>query len=341
MRRVSTRQWTEILDRAEQHADAPGVTITGGALDLSIHTAVKGAGRIGVHGDIDLLQTRFQPWREVNGVSWPLGVFIPTAPDSGWSGRGRNRDVTIKDKLSLLARARIPAGYSMAEGDVVTTIIQGLIEYATGQPAVIDPLPHTLRTAITPDPGEIVLGIINDLCAAINAFSIWCDGWGRFQVQTYVEPARRPIVAEFIHGENATFLSGFTESQDLDSIPNHTIATTEGTDEIPGLVAEAFNDDPDDPLSTVHRGIVSAEPEQIEATSQAILDAYALRRLIEQGTAARTVTFEHIPADLPLNAAIRFEHPPAGLAGRFVVQKTAPPIDEVGTQTTTVREVVG
>ena len=339
--------WVDILDTSDNFmytlpVTADGVRIvTGGDITKSTGQTVRGQGSIDLRGEIDLLNVRFRPWREVDGVAWPLGIFVPETPDIDWSGLGAARSVGLLDKLTLLDRAKRMDEYSLPAGTVVTSAIRDLIEW-TGEAATgIEVGTDVLRTAISWDRGTTVLAIINDLLDAINCFSLHVDSAGRFQVTPYVAPASRPIVVEFIHGENAQFMDEWTETRDLASVPNHFACYTAGDDETPGLMAEAYNDDPDDPLSTVHRGIISADPEQVEATDQATLDAYVARRLIEVGAVTRTVEIEHVPMDLQLNDAVHFVHPPSGIDGRFVVTKTVEPIDEVALQKTTLREVVG
>jgi hypothetical protein len=334
--------WIDVLDTDDNllyTLPHEGLSVTGGDITKSTSQTVRGQGSIDLYGTVDLLSVRFRPWREVDENSWSLGIFVPETPDTGWSGLGASRSVGILDKLTLLDRAKRMDEYALPIGTVVTDAVRDLIEWAGASATGITDMDSTLRTAVTWDRGASVLSIINDLLDAINCFSLWVDGSGRYQVTPYVAPSSRPIVAEFIHGENATFIDEWTESRDLASVPNHFAAYTSGDDETEGLFAEAYNDNPDDPLSTLYRGIVSADPETVETTDQATLDSYVARRLIEVGTVTRTVEIEHVPMNLNLNDAVVFTHPASGIDGRFVVTKTVEPIDEVALQKTTLREV--
>lgn len=341
---MQTRAWVNLLDLdGKLIGELDGVK--GGSIEASIAKTVKASGTIqmrrAVVNDIDWSQVMVQPWREVDGHSWPLGVFLANAPEAKHDSLGVILDVELQDRLALLDRVTRGDVYALPAGTVITTAIRELIEWCGVDPGTLDDSDVTLRTALSwPEPDTTVLRIINDLLEAGGFFSLWCDGFGRYQVESATAPASRPIVAEFVHGERFSFTPEWSRSQDLGSIPNVVRVWTQGDDEKPPLRAEALNEDPDDPLSLAHRS-QHVHPEEVEASSQEVLQGIADRRLSELRSAYASVQIEHPWRDLALNSAVRFAHGPSGVDGRHTVIRTEMPLDDLVLQRTTLREVVG
>ena len=332
----------DLLDRDGRFIGAL-VGVTGGKIDASIHTTIKSGGSISLRemaGEIDWLNVRVRPWREQGGDEWPLGVFIPAAPTVTYDDYGRVYDVQLLDRLHLLDRAKLGEGYEIAAGSDVVDAVAALISWTGEDPGPIESFGLAARTNIVWEPGETVLRVINDLLESVGAFSLWCDIWGNYRVTPSTAPATRPVVYEYVYGEEWAYEPRFTRTDDYYTAINRMEVVTQGDGDLPGLYAVAENDDPNDPLSTVNRGIVSGF-EEVDAATQGILNDIAQRRLLDRGGSVETVEITHIPRDLPLNSAVRFVYPPAGIDARYVVTRTSTPIDDLALQAVTLRRVVG
>jgi hypothetical protein len=108
------------------------------------------------------------------------------------------------------------------------------------------------------------------------------------------------------------------------------------------LTSSIDNTDADSPYSIANRGRVIGYSETgVEADSQATLDAYARRRLVELTTPTSSVQISHSPLPgLTVNNAVRFRRVPAGIDARHTVTRTTITLDGTALATSDLREVV-
>lgn len=283
--------------------------VTGGDVKQSVAATISGGGTLTVVDrgqDVDWLSARLRVWWQVDGADpWALGTFIPSAPVEDWDGTGRSWRVELLDKLLVLDEDKVETSFSLPAGTVVTAAVRSVIA-ATGETAVaITDSAETLTSGMVWEPGTSRLRIVNDLLAAINYFSLRADGLGRFVAAPYTRPQDRPVVREFHPGDEAIHREPFTRDQDLANIPNRVVLVSAATGEDPALVGVATNTDPTSPTSVPRRGrtIVHAET-GVEATSQAVIDSLAARRLTDLSQVAATQQIEHAAVPLDLNAAV-------------------------------------
>lgn len=341
----SSRVRVDVLTRLE----APKGTLAGeigGSVDYTTHAAVKGGGRLSVVDVgqvVDWLNDRVRPVLIVEGIGeTPLGVFMAAEAPEAWGGTGRTVTVGLVDKLSILDQDAVDTTYALAAGQVITTAVATLISSTGETNMAITPSPAVLSGPLVWDPGTTKLQIVNDLLAAANYFSLFCDGTGQYRAEPYVRPAARAIVAELVDGPTAMYLPALTRDVDIYAIPNKFIAVGVGDSVTPALVSTATNEDPSSPYSFPSRGrwIVRTDT-GVEAANQSTLDAYAQRRLIELTSPTSSVEIEHayVPG-LAINDAVRFRRVPAGIDARHVVSRTETPLDPTALVKTTLTQVV-
>jgi hypothetical protein len=253
--------------------------------------------------DVDWLSCRLMLWWQVRAagqdVAWPLGVFLPTLTGVDHDGGRLSMSPALVSKLAILDRSKIRTSYALPAGAVVTDAVRSVIA-ATGETAVaVTDSPETLRTATVWEVGTTRLRIVNDLLAAINYFSLRPDRWGRFTAAPYVDPTARTVSRTLASGPTSLHHPRFTRTVDA-SVPNVVILTSTSTSDAPALVGVAENAKPDDPWSTANRGEVAIAETGVDATSQAVIDALAGRRLavLSQPSATDTVATAPLPVDL-------------------------------------------
>lgn len=346
----------ELLDRLENTlGDLVGVVRGSGSHKESAQAQVHTGAQVTVRdtGQVtDWVNSRIRVWVTVNGQEWPVGTYVPSIPRWEHSQMGRVAQVTLADKTVMLRRdafglvaTGVPAGANIV--DAVQAII-----HSTGETNVaLTPAPDVLEAGVEWEPDKNKLTAVNTLLDAANRLSLWCDGLGQYQVTPYQAPATRGTRLTLVDGVDGVTLPDhgiyspvFTTEQDLDRIANvyQAISATEGDDE--ALFAEAENDDPDDPLSTVNRGRVMPEsgPEfDVPTSGQAALQAYAERKLLEQATPALTLTVRTPPRKIRFNDVVQFHSDHHGIHGRFVVSNIDAPhqVGEPGLWTLTLRSV--
>jgi hypothetical protein len=332
----------QLLSSAEaSKGDLDGVT--GGSVDFVANATVKGGGSLQLTDNgqsIDFLNDRVKIFFNVAGYGeTALGVFLFSEAPETWSGTGRTWEVKLLDKCAIFDQDAVDVTTLVASGTTVTTQVA---TYLSGQNQAVTPSAATLAGPQTFEAGTSYLAIINDLLATIGYFSMTPNGSGQLVVKPYVLPANRPVIWEFLDGENCIYIPDFTNDVDLFSIPNRFIAVGQGDGTTAALTSTYTNTDAASPYSTVSRGrtIVAVET-GIEAADQTTLDNYAQRRLVELTSPTQSIEIKHayVPG-LAVNDAVWFRSQPAGMNARHVVTKTLVDLDPTALCTTTLQKVV-
>lgn len=324
----------ELLDRYEDTlGDLQGVVKNSGTHSESAQNQVHTSAQITIRDTGQVSQwahVRIKPYVTVNGTEWPLGVFIPSVPKWDHTADGRVAQVTMADKTILLQRDYFGLTASGVEkGHNIVAAVDEIIT-STGETNVaLTPSNDTLNASVEWEPDKNKLTCANTLLDANNYFSLYPDRDGQYQLTPYRSPQSRGIAARFVDGvdgirlpDHGIYLPDFTSEQDLDKSPNvyQAVSATEGDEE--ALFAEAVNDDPDDPLSTVNRGRVMPEggPEFDVATSgQSALQEYANRKLVELSLPSMVLTIHTPPRQIRFNDVVRFRSDKHDVDGLFVV----------------------
>lgn len=315
--------------------------VTGGSIEQNVAAIISGGGSIDVTDTgqgVDWLQARVQPWWTANGISWPLGVFLASTPRETHDATDRSWSVDLLDKLAVLDADAVDGSYSLAAGTVVTTAVAAVIASAGEGATAITASAETLTTGMVWEAGTSKLRIVNDLLASINYFSLRADGYGRYVAQPYVRPQDPAAVWDFTQGPRAIHLARFTRDQDIAAIPNKVVLISTATGDTEAMVSVATNTDPASPYSEPSRGrwIVRTET-GVEATSQAVLDALAARRLVDLSSVSATLEIAHAAIPLDLNVVVSFST--GGVQARGVVRKTTIDLSVGALMRTTIREV--
>lgn len=338
-----TESWHVDLLTADDVAIATLDGVTGGRIEQNVNAVISGGGTldiVDVGQDVDWLAHRVQPWWTVEGYgSWPLGVYLFASPVASHDDTGRRWRVELLDKLAVLDQDHVDGSFSLPAGTVVTDAVRDVIASAGETATAITDSVETLAAGMVWPANTTKLRICNDLLAAINYFSVRCDGWGRYVAAPYVRPQDRPVAREFVAGARSIHLPDFTIDQDVVAIPNKVVVVSAAGPDEPALVGVATNTDPESPYSFQRRGdrwIVASE-EGVEATSQTVVDAIAARRLVELSTVSATLEIEHAAVPLDLNAVVRFTS--GGVDVRASVPRWGLDLAAGRLMRTTIREV--
>lgn len=317
--------------------------VEGGTIEYSTYADVRSSGSIQVRGYRDRffwMNYRLQPIYTLDGVDYPLGVFLPTVPGDSWSDTSVNWDIELSDKLSILAGANLDASLSLPAGTNVITAVRDLIERSGERAGALTPSSETLRGDVTWDIDTNLLQCVNDLLRGAGFRPLWCDGNGQFQVTPAVSADQRPTVFTYIEGENAEFGPNIRREQDIYAIPNRVIVKSSASADAEGLVSVATNENPDSPFSFVSLGRWKDHVENgVEATSQQALDDYARLRLANLTSAIANVDIEHVFNGTTLDDVVEVIVDTAGIGHRFTVGQYSVSLDETALVKTTLREV--
>lgn len=297
--------------------------VTGGRIEQSIFNTVRAGGQLAWAGTdvLDWAQFRVQPWytadTPLGPLEAPLGVFLMNAPATTHKDAHEAVDVTLYDKLLLLDQRKVTQTFTVDAGAVVTTALRTfLADYSVA----IDDSTETLSVPMSWPAGTTYLRIANDLLAAINYFSLFADGYGVFQAQRYYAPLFRPVSWSFEDTGDSVYAPDFSDELDLFEVPNVVIGIASSNGDAPALISTARNDDPLSPTSTVNHQESAVVEENIDATSQAVLDAIVQRRLVDLSQKARTIEIQHAYLPIDLNDAVTFVNARRSIEKLAVVQ---------------------
>lgn len=330
-----TESWRiELLDRD----DAPAGELDGvaaGNVEHNINRVLHSGGALETHTRTppDWLDLRVRLWWHVApSLEWPLGTFICVVPGEQYTDTGSGSQVTLLDKLTILDQDGISATYSLPAGTVVTDAVKTLITDAGETSLAVTASAETLSSGMVWEAGTSRLRIINDLLAAINYFALRTDAYGRFTASPYTRPGDRAVLRDIT--ADAIVLSEWSREQDFSRVPNRVVLVGQGTGDTEALVGVAENTDPASRLSIPRRGrVVTVTETGVEATSQAVINGLAARRLADLSTPAATRTISHAAVPLALHDVIRHR----GVDG--AVQSWAMALEVGALMRTTLREV--
>lgn len=258
--------------------------------------------------------------------AWPIGVYLLTSPVMGSAGGRRSWQVGLLTKMVVVDGDQFDETFSVAAGTPIVPLVSQIIMSTGEQRITATDTGKTTSVAMAWDAGTSKLTIINDLLEAAGYWALWCDRAGRFRVEPYVDPSSRQPAWVFAAGPASTGGASlhrpkWSREQDLASIPNQVVCSTQGSDETPAIVGVARNDNPDSPFSVVSRGRVISASYAIEAESQAVADQIAQRRLLDAMSPVAKLEVEHALVPLEANDLVVFR-PAGGVDGRESVRAT-------------------
>ena len=298
--------------------------VKSGRLEYSVAATVRSTGSFTWSGTdpLDWRLLRVQPWytadTALGRIEIPLGVFLMSSPSNTYDDALVTTQVDLYDKMLILDQRKVLTSYSVAAGVVVAAALRALlVDYSVA----IDDSAETLAAPMSWPAGTSYLRIANDLLASINYFSLYADGYGVFRCERYAAPAYRSIEWEFEDSGESVYKPGFSEEQDLFDAPNVVLLIARQDGDVPALTSVARNDDPESITSTVSRGReVPYVEENVEATTQAVLDAMAQRKLLDLRSIPLNTSIAHPQLPFGLNDAVTFVNERRGIRRLMVVQ---------------------
>lgn len=321
------KYWVEVLDSSDSliaalpavNSDATTFGVLDGTVTYNVDATVQSGASLellNVPDSFNWGSWRFKIWVSANGISWPLGVYLPAKPDTEHSATAAKSSASLLDKTSILDARLVGQTFSVAAGQNVVSNVTQILTVLFGESNVaITPSSKTLSTALTWSPGDSYLKVVNDLLSAIAYNNLWADRFGQFRAEPWVDPASQQPAHVFARGETAIHLPTFTVSQDVSGVPNEVVCLTAGTDTTAGMYSRVTNEDASSPYSyQARQRWVSAVYTDVAAADQATLDTIAHQHLVDSMSPAWYASVSH--AAVPLDA-------------RDVVQFTSGDVDRV------------
>lgn len=269
----------------------------GGTIDMDSRAEIKKSAQFEIREKdlegVNFLNDRIRPIYVLNGVEYPLGVFIVASPDRHKNSGGVYRKIDCYDITQILKEDKVLRPYYASEGTQYTRIIPQLIESANILDYEIVETDAAIKRSREFEIGTPKLDIINELLKEINYTSLYTDLTGRLRAKPYIMPNYRN--AEFIYStEDNIIKDSGVEHVNTFEIPNIIIGVVSNTD-TPPLKSIYKNEDPNSPLSTVTRGRnIVKKLEFSDINDSLTLDALVKRSLYEETSQYSQYSFESL-----------------------------------------------
>jgi len=246
----------------------------------------------GLPMEINWLTDEIQPVMIVNGLPYPLGVFIPTTQSVSVETVSRV-NIQAYDRSQRVLDTNSAAPVYWPRGTLYLDAVEQLLSSSGINTVVTTPNSAAFTEPREDWPaGTPFLTIVNALLAEINYKPLFFDENGT----AVLEPASIPEAAQIRHtlddaDPDTLVVLPITRTNDIFSAPNKFIVFCANPEKSENMVAVAVNDNPQSPISTVRRGreIVSVSTVD-NIASQAALQEYAERLRNDSLLTGETVT---------------------------------------------------
>lgn len=265
--------------------------------------------------NIDWGRARFRVMQRVEGLADPIpwGVFLPDVPqitlddDTGLL----TAEVTLMDKMAILDQDMPDSTFSLPAGTNITDAVTSIMRNLGQERLAVTPSDEVLKDGrsypVTEEEEVSWLNIVNDLLSIAGYFATWVDAEGVYQISPYRPYQGGPPAWTFEYGPNSLYSAEWDRLQDWGDVPNKVILVGAGDEGAEALSSTVINDDPESPFSTVNRGRAIVRKETgVEASSQAVLDTLAARRLTSLSGAVSNIEASTAPIPIWPNTTVRF-----------------------------------
>jgi hypothetical protein len=220
--------------------------------------------------NIDYMNDRIKPVAIIDGVEYPLGIFLISSPNRNIDSTGVVRFLTCYSKLKILDNDKVIERYYVPAG---ANVINTVINLLGSESYDITPNNATTSTDHEWEVGTSKLDIINDLLDIINYVSLIPDNDGKFISYPYKLPSEREHTIEYIEGNDSIIISSMTEDFDFFDVPNIFVRYTNDVDIDPPIIATYPLQSGNEPITIDGRAPNVSAEEVSDISDQATLYA--------------------------------------------------------------------
>lgn len=226
--------------------------------------------------DINFLTDRLRVIVTLNGIDYPLGIFLVTTETIVQSTGISGVEIEAYSILYLAQRKKIEDVLYIPSGtNYITEIIQ-LLSSCGITDVEADPTEFTFATSRSDwDIGTPVLDIVNQLLSEITYNSIWVNLKGIVQLTKYQQPEIGDVQHVYSAGEYSIIGSDYKITSDRFDKANVFRVTCENPELDSMMVAISENNSADSPFSTVNIGRMLYVEQVDSIPSQTALQNYA------------------------------------------------------------------
>ncbi len=274
-----------------------------------------------------------------------LGTFLPVTPTRSIEGDVQQVSLKLYGRLQELLDDKFASPYTITAGTNAVAAVKKICEDSGLTVVQTGTSSYTLTdtryygvgaTQQNSEVGDTKLDAINDLLDLASFRSAHTDVYGRVVLEPYEDSSQLPTSAIFddYRGEEgllsmyATFEKSVEYEADYTSTANHVVVRYSSTEKGKVIAAEAWDDDPNSPLSTVSRGRTITSSYTYEELppggSDAAMQDYANKRaktlLATAQSVIQRITFSCPFVDLGINQVVRFNYVAGDISDRFQIR---------------------
>ena len=317
--------WTKSMQQTfEYYTVDPGTwkdvkridTVTSCTISRDVEAGTLGSATFNITESLGECYLRIYLVTIQNGVreKHPLGTYIVQTPSSTFNGKVNNVTMDAYTPLLELKENPPPYGYSILEGTNIMDIACQLTQDNARAPVIMTECDTELCYDFVSDPDDTWLTYLTDLIANAN-YLYSLDEMGRILFSPKQDTASLQPVWTFDDGNSSILQPSITLNHDIYGIPNvvEVIYSNGGV----FYQAQAVNDDPNSPISTVNRGrrithrVTS--PDIVGNPTQEQIEEYAERTLREMSSLEYTITYTHGYCPVRIDDCVRLDYERAGL----------------------------
>lgn len=312
----------------------------------NVHATIRSGGSCTWQGagDIDWMEHRLRAHQRIShrgqSLQWTVGTFIVESPTRVLTDKTRGvQELQLFDAMYRLdVQTSTVSEWVARKGSNIIDTVRHLLN-RQGLKHALEDSDEVFASQMSWEAGTTYLRMVNDMLATANFTAIYADPQGALRAGPARAATSRGVAWTFRDDSTAMrYAPEVTHNRDTYSIPNEVvlIARSDDPDTLP---MSASARDTASPYGTMRRGMVITKVEEVDAASQAILQARADLRLPELQRPASTFTFQHLPLPLEMSQVVRFVRTRHDVDVLAVIEKTSFD-DGTGLAETTVREVV-
>lgn len=315
--------------------------LKGGSITRNDDTRIKESAEAEMLEDFDFGPDLLRIYIDVETLSGEkltdcLGTFLPVVPSHTVDGAIRKSSLKLYGRLQELLDDKFAQPVTVKGGaDAVAFVADTCREM--GFEVIAEESDYRTTDAryygvgakqSNSEVGDTKLDMVNDLLDLAGFRGVFTDPYGRIVLQRYRDPADISPSWVFQEGRNARFERSLTEEYDYTSTANHVVVRYSSTEDNKAIVAEAWDRDPNSPLSTVSRGRTittsytyeELPPGKTDADRQAYANRRAQSLLNTAQSVIHRVTISHAYAPLAINETALFDYPTGGISGKYSVR---------------------
>lgn len=276
---------------AEIHA--VGTPVVRHQSEAVIPRTLKGAFAYDV-GAVNWFTDRIRPSIIIDGVSYPLGVYVVSTASESYRNGFSVWDIQAMDQTLLLKQTALENVLHYDKGSAYYAAITGLLSDAGVKVVLGDASEDVMPTEREDwEIGDTYLTVINALLSEIGFNNVWFDSEGIARMTRYVAPNASNIKHTYKTDSMSVIESACTVERDIYNPYNVFMALVSNTELLLPLRAVAVNDDPVSPISTIALGrrIMAPVEKLNNIASLAALQAHVERRKEESKLTNEIVKF--------------------------------------------------